>query len=321
MSDALEAAREALQVEAEAVLALRDRLGEEFTRAIELIVACAGRVVVTGMGKSGHVGQKIAGTLNSTGTPAQFLHPAEGVHGDLGMVTASDVLMVLSHSGDTEEILAILPAIRRIGVPIIAFTGRADSMLAQASAVVLDVQVAREACPLNLAPTASTTAMLALGDALAVALMQARRFTAEEFASRHPAGSLGRRLLLSVGDVMRTGDRVPTVAADTVLMDALFRITKALAGAAHVVDGKGVLIGIITDGDVRRAVVADEANLHRPTERVMTRSPKTITPDRLATEALRLAEMHQIADLPVVDQDGHPVGMINIKDLLLAGIV
>ena len=321
MSDTLQAAREALRVEADAILALRDRLGKEFASAIKLILSCRGRVVVTGIGKSGHVGQKIAGTLNSTGTPAQFLHPAEGVHGDLGMVTASDVLMVLSHSGDTEEILAILPAVKRIGVPIIAFTGRPDSTLSRASTVVLDVQVSREACPLNLAPTASTTVMLALGDALAVALMQARKFTAEDFASRHPAGSLGRRLLLSVGDLMRTGDRVPTVSPDTVLMDALFAITKALAGAAHVVDEQGMLIGIITDGDVRRAVVADEANLHRPTVNVMTRSPKTITPDLLATEALRLAEMHQIADLPVVDQDGRPVGMINIKDLLLAGIV
>ena len=322
-SAALEHAREVLEIEARAIAAARQRLGAEIQQASDLILNCRGRVVVTGIGKSGTVAQKIASTLSSTGTPALFLHPSEGVHGDLGMVTTDDVLIALSYSGESDEVGAILPAIKRMGVPIVAFTGRVESALAGAAEVVIDCGVEQEACPLGLAPTASTTVMLALGDALAIALMRARNFGAADFARRHPAGSLGRRLLLTAADVMRTGEEMVTARPPDLLKDVLFAITRPRAGCALMLDDDGRLIGIITDGDVRRALVSDENALRRPAGDFMTPHPKTIAPTQLASEALRLAVEgpFKILDLPVVGGDGKPVGVINIKDLLTAGLV
>lgn len=314
-------AREVLQVEAEAIRQLVGRIGSEFEKAVHLILSCRGHVVVTGMGKSGAIGRKIAATLSSTGTPSLFLHPAEGVHGDLGAITPNDVVLALSYSGETDELLAILPAIKRLGVPLIVMTGNPNSTLARAADVVLDVSVEREACPLNLAPTASTAAMLAMGDALALAAMKARRFTREDFARLHPAGALGRRLLLRVRDLMRTGERLAVVHFREPTKAAFAAITKARAGACVVVDDEGKLCGIVTDGDLRRALLRDVNLFNAPVTEVMTKSPKVIHPDALATEALRLMQNHQIDDLPVVDENGRPIGMLDVQDLLQAGIV
>ncbi|MGQ9880799.1 MAG: KpsF/GutQ family sugar-phosphate isomerase [Armatimonadota bacterium] len=319
----IEAAREVLRVEAQGILRLADRLDERFEQAVQRILSCKGRVVTTGMGKSGAIARKVAATFASTGTPAFFLHPAEGVHGDLGMVTGEDVVLALSTSGETEELLAILPALKRIGVGIIAMVGRTESTLAQASDVVLDVSVEREACPYNLAPTASTTAMLAMGDALAITVMQERRFTPEDFAVFHPAGTLGRRLLLRVHDVMRTGDNVAVVHQARPLRDVLFAITRANAGAACIVNDEGILTGIITDGDIRRHLLRDVANLDHPAEELMTRTPHVMRGNPLAVEALHLFESLpvKIGEMPVLDEDGKPVGMLMLKDLLRTGIV
>ncbi len=302
-------------------MAVAERLGSEFVRAVDLILACDGRVVTTGMGKSGAVARKIAGTLASTGTPALYLHPAEGVHGDLGMVTMGDVLLALSNSGDTEELNAILPAIARIDVPIIALSGRADSPLGRAATVVLDTGVEREACPFNLAPTCSTTTQIAMGDALAIAVMSRRQFTSEDYALLHPRGALGRRLLLTVGDVMRTGDAVATVTPDTLLKEVLFAITAAHAGAAIVTDHAGKLVGLITDGDLRRALLADEEALRKPCAKHLNCSPRTIGPEYLAAEILQVMQSAQIGEMPVLDSAGRILGMLNLKDLLHAGIV
>jgi len=322
-SKALARAAAALRTEGEAVLRLIERLDESFTDAVAMILDCRGRLVVTGMGKSGAIGRKLAGTFCSTGTPSLFLHPAEGIHGDLGMVTGQDVVLALSNSGESEEITKILPALTRIGATLIAMVGRRESTLAQYAQVVLDVSVDCEACPLDLAPTASTTAALALGDALALAVMEARRFTKEDYALFHPGGALGRRLLLRVADVMRTGSAVAVVGEDVRLLEVLFAITRAGAGAACVVDGTGALSGIITDGDVRRALLADPTSaLDRIAREVMNAGPKTISPDRLATEGLRMMEgpPKQIGEMPVLE-DGRPVGMLMLKDLVAAGIV
>lgn len=319
----LEVAREVLHIEAQSILRLVDRLDERFEQAVQMILSCKGRVVTTGMGKSGAIARKVSATFASTGTPAFFLHPAEGVHGDLGMVTADDVVLALSTSGETDELLAILPALKRIGVRLIAMVGRVESTLAQAADVVLDVSVEREACPYNLAPTASTTAMLAMGDALAITVMQERRFTPEDFAVFHPAGTLGRRLLLRVHDVMRTGDSVAIVHQGQPLRDVLFAITRANAGAACIVDDRGVLVGIITDGDIRRHLLRDVANLDRPAEALMTRTPHVVRGNPLAVEALHLFESlsQKIGEMPVLDEEGKPVGMLMLKDLLRTGIV
>ncbi len=314
-------AREVFRIEAEAISQLADRLGPHFEQAVHLLLTCRGRVVVTGMGKSGAIGRKIAATLSSTGTPALFLHPAEGVHGDLGAVTPNDLVIALSYSGETEELLSILPAIKRLGIPLIVLTGNPQSTLARAAEVVLDVSVAREACPLNLAPTASTAAMLAMGDALALAAMKARRFTPEDFARLHPGGSLGRRLLLRVKDVMRTGERLAIVHYRDLTKNAFAAITKARAGACVVVDDEGRLCGIVTDGDLRRALLRDVNLFHAPVTEVMTPNPKVIGPEALAAEALRLMQAHQIDDLPVVDDQGCPIGMVDVQDLLQVGIV
>ena len=322
---------EGRRVLAEAARAL-DRLAERLDpdawgAAIRLLLDTRGRVVVTGMGKSGKVAGKVAGTLASTGTPALFLHPAEGVHGDLGMLQAGDTLLAFSYSGETDEVTALLPAIGQLGVPLIAFTGNPASTLGRAAAVVLDVSVEREACYLNLAPTTSTTAMMALGDALAVALMGARNFTPEQYARLHPAGTLGRRLTLRVADVMRTGDAVAVVPESATVLDAMFAITRAHAGAAVVTDAAGRVAGLITDGDIRRHLLDDPHLLSRPAAEAMTPDPGVVTPDLLATEGLRrLDDFHPLpgqraGDAPVVDPDGRPIGMLMLKDLVKAGIV
>ncbi|MBI3946335.1 MAG: KpsF/GutQ family sugar-phosphate isomerase [Armatimonadetes bacterium] len=319
-----ELAAEVLETEARAVLQLRGRLGEGFVRAVRLVVGCAGRVVVTGMGKSGAIAHKISATLSSTGTPSLFLHAAEGVHGDLGMVTQGDVVIVLSYSGETGEIVSILPAFKRLGIPIIALCGNPGSTLVEQSDVFLDVSVEREACPLGLAPTTSTTAMLALGDALAVCAMRERHFTRDDYARFHPGGALGRRLLLRVADVMRTGDQVATVAGAATVLETLLAITRARAGCAVVVDAEGRLQGIITDGDVRRLLLNDPDWTRRSASEVMNRRPAAVGPDRLAAEALRIMESHRpgaIGDLPVLDDAGHLLGVVTLKDLLKAGIV
>jgi arabinose-5-phosphate isomerase len=309
-------------MEAEAVAALADRVGEPFVRACHLVLECRGRVVVTGMGKSGMIARKIAATLASTGTPALYLHPAEGVHGDLGMVAAGDVVMALSYSGESDEMIAILPVLKRLALGVIAITGNARSTLAQHSEAVLDVSVPREACPHNLAPTSSTTASLALGDALALAVMRARRFTPEEFALFHPAGTLGRRLLLRVSDVMRTGDGIARVSPAATVHDALFAITRALAGAALVLDAEDRFLGLLTDGDIRRLLLADEGVLRRPIGEVMKASARRIAPDHLVTEALHEMERDPpISEMPVLDEGGRLVGYLHLKDIIRAGIV
>ncbi len=318
----LDAAREVIAIEARAVAALESRIDEAFTRACRLILACEGRVVVTGMGKSGHVGDKIAATLASTGTPAFFVHPGEASHGDLGMITPKDVVLALSNSGETDELLTILPVIKRQQVPLIALTGRPSSRLAQAADAHLDVSVEKEACPLGLAPTASTTAALAMGDALAVALLEARGFTEEDFARSHPAGSLGRRLLLRVEDIMHGGDKLPRVAAGASLAEALEEMSRKGLGMTCVADEEGRLLGVFTDGDLRRLLdhgVIDIQGLRMA--EVMHARPTTITAGELAVEALQLMESRRINALPVTDTDGTLLGALNMHDLLRAGVV
>ena len=313
--------RRALAIEAEAVAALGGRLAGTFARACRLLLACRGRVVVSGMGKSGHVGAKIAATLASTGTPAFFLHPAEAGHGDIGMITRDDLLLAISNSGETEEILTLVPFIKRLGVPLIALTGNAQASLARAADVHLDVSVPAEACPLNLAPTASTTATLAMGDALAVALLKLRGFTEEDFARSHPGGALGRRLLLRVADLMHADERVPRVRPDTTVFDALLEMTRKGLGMTTVVDGDGVLQGIYTDGDLRRTLDR-RLDVHvTPIRSVMTVSCKTIGPEELAAEAVHRMEQYRITALAVVDSRNRVVGALNVHDLLRAGVM
>jgi arabinose-5-phosphate isomerase len=313
--------RRVLETEAQAVAALANRLDVEFAEACRLLLACQGRTVVTGMGKSGHVGGKIAATLASTGTPSFFLHPAEASHGDIGMITSGDVVIALSNSGETDELLAILPLIKRLGVPLIALTGNRDSTLGRYATVTLDVSVPVEACPLNLAPTASTTATLAMGDALAVAVLEARGFTEEDFARSHPAGSLGRRLLLHVEDVMRTGADLPAVGPDTLLSEGLLEMSRKGLGMTTVVDGGRRVIGIFTDGDLRRALDR-QVDVHAtPMKDVMTTGCKVARPRMLAAEAVRLMQEHRITALPVVDDAGVLAGALNVHDLLRAGVM
>lgn len=316
-------AKEVLEIESAAVAGLIGRLGTDFVRAVELIIGCKGRLVITGMGKSGSIGRKLAGTFASTGTPSLFLHPAEGVHGDLGVLTGEDVLLALSYSGESDELVNILPAVARIGAKVIAIVGNKESTLAKYSQAVLDVAVEREACVYNLAPTASTTAQLALGDALALSVMMVRKFTRDDFARIHPAGSLGRRLLLRVADVMRAGDAHAVVPQNMLLRDVLFSITKAHAGSACVVDEDGKLVGFVTDGDIRRSLLKDESALHQQVSAIMNRSPITIHPDKLAAEGLKMMDTpgKQIGEIPVLDESGKPVGVLMLKDLLQAGIL
>jgi arabinose-5-phosphate isomerase len=313
--------RRVLATEAEAVAALEHRLGEEFAAACRLLLACQGRVVVTGMGKSGHVAGKIAATLASTGTPAFFLHPGEAVHGDIGMIIARDVVLAISNSGETDELLTILPVIKRLDVPLVALTGRAGSTLSRYATVTLDVSVPAEACPLNLAPTASTTATLAMGDALAVAVLEARGFTEEDFARSHPGGALGRRLLLHVDEVMRSGAELPAVGPDTPLSAGLLEMSRKGLGMTTVVDEQRRVLGVFTDGDLRRALDG-QIDVHATRMgAVMTPGPKVARPRMLAAEAVHLMETHRITALPVVDEAGVLVGALNVHDLLRAGVM
>ena len=317
-----------LDEEAAAISELRQRLdGADIERAVKLLLGCTGRVVVTGMGKSGAIGRKFASTLSSTGTPSMFLHPADGVHGDLGMIAHDDVVVAFSYSGETEELLAIIPAINRLNVPIIAFTGGAGSSLSRAARVTLDVHVEKEACILSLAPTTSTTVMLALSDAVAVAAMSARSFTSHDFAELHPAGALGRRLLLRVEDVMRSGDAAAVVTEEASLRDALFSITSAHAGAAVVVDSGGKAVGLITDGDMRRHLLRDLTLMDKPVTETMNRNFGKVPAGIPAYATLKLLESFhpdpgtRVGEAPVVDADGRPIGMLMLKDLVKAGIV
>ncbi|EON93735.1 D-arabinose 5-phosphate isomerase [Marinobacter lipolyticus SM19] len=316
-----DSALRAIEIEKDAIAALSDRIDDHFVRACEVIMACKGRVVVTGMGKSGHIGNKIAATLASTGTPSFFVHPGEASHGDLGMITGQDVVIALSNSGNTSEVVTILPLIRRMGAPLISMTGNSDSTLAKEAVANLDVSVALEACPLGLAPTSSTTATLVMGDALAVALLEARGFSAEDFAFSHPGGSLGRRLLLRVSDIMHTGDRIPRVTGDTPLSGALLEISRTGLGMTTVVDAEGNMTGVFTDGDLRRTLDKSIDVHTTPIHQVMTQNGKTIQADHLAAEALNIMEEMKINALPVTDEDGRLVGAINMHDLLRAGVI
>ena len=315
---------ETLKLEADAVARLTDRVDDDFEAAAEAILACKGRVVVTGMGKSGHVGRKIAATLASTGTPAFFMHPAEAFHGDLGMVTADDIVIAISNSGESNEVVNILSIIHRIGARIIAMCGRRQSQLGRSADFYIDIGVEREACPLGLAPTASTTATLAMGDALAMALMAARDFKKEDYALFHPGGALGRRLLLKVQDVMHTGEENPVVTYNTTAKDALFVMTDKGLGAVSVVDADGKFIGLVTDGIIRRALAKDYTFLDKDVESIMFATPLTITPDKMAAAALSVMEKHQprpVTVLPVIDDAGVPVGIVHLTDLLRQGVV
>jgi arabinose-5-phosphate isomerase len=313
--------RRTLEIERDAVAALIGRVDEPFERACRLMLACKGRVVVTGMGKSGHIGGKIAATLASTGTPSFFVHPGEASHGDLGMITREDMVLAISNSGETPELLTILPLIKRMGAPLVAMTGKPASTLAQVADAHLDVSVSQEACPHNLAPTASTTATLAMGDALAVALLDARGFTPEDFALSHPGGALGRRLLLKISDVMRSGEQIPRVAPGTPLTAALLEMTHKGLGMTAVVDADGGIVGIYTDGDLRRTLERGIDVRVARIDEVMTRGGRTVAADHLAAEAVRLMEQYKIAVLMVTDNAGRLVGAIHMQDLLRAGVV
>ncbi len=314
--------RQVLEIEAKAILALIDRLDQRFERAVALLDRCQGRVVVTGMGKSGIIGRKIAATLASIGVPSVFLHPAEGIHGDLGMVSRGDLVIALSNSGETEELLKILPAIKRLGVPMISLTGNVESMLARNSDVVLDVSVKEEACPLDLAPTASTTATLALGDALAMALLEHRGIKPEDFARYHPGGALGKRLLLTVEEVMHGDKTIPRVSPTAPLRDVIVEISSKKLGVTTIVDDSNRLRGVITDGDLRRLLEkGGDDLLSRPADAVMSKHPKTIQRTALAAEAVGLMERHAITVLIVTDAEQRVEGVVHLHDLLKAGVV
>lgn len=314
-------AKRTISLEQDAISSLLTRIDSSFVKACDLILACTGRVVVVGMGKSGHIGRKIAATLASTGTPAFFVHPAEASHGDMGMITANDVVLALSNSGTTNEIITLLPLIKRQGMTLISMTGNPDSTLATAAQVNLDTQVAQEACPLNLAPTSSTTVTLVLGDALAIALLEARGFTPEEFAFSHPGGALGRRLLLKVEHVMHSGDELPAVSQTASLREALLEMTQKGLGMTLILTKNQTLAGIFTDGDLRRALDKgiDVRDAH--IAELMTHGGKTARPEMLAAEALKIMEDHKINSLPVVNQDNQAIGAINMHDLLRAGVI
>ena len=318
---ALVLAREVLDIEAAAVQALTQRLDDTFLHALNLILACTGRVMVSGMGKSGHIARKIAATFSSTGTPAYFVHPAEASHGDLGMIAAADVFIALSYSGESEELLTIMPEIKRQGARLISLTGNPQSSLARLADAHLDISVAQEACPLGLAPTASTTATLALGDALAVALLDAKGFGADDFARSHPGGNLGRRLLTRVRDIMHTGADIPAVAHDASLSDAVLEISRKRLGMTAIVDTAQHVLGIYTDGDLRRTLEKRLDFSTTPVNSVMSRDPCTITADALAAEVVQLMDRHNINQMLVVDEDNHLVGALNMHDLLRAKVI
>jgi arabinose-5-phosphate isomerase len=321
----IDRAKKVLRIEADAIAALVDRIDGRFEQAVKMILSCKGRVVVTGMGKSGLIAKKIAATLASTGTPALFLHPAEGIHGDLGMVMRGDTVIALSNSGETDELSRMLPSLKRLGIGIIALTGNPESTLAKNSDVVIDVGVKEEACPLGLTPTASTTATLAMGDALAVVLLDQRGFKEEDFACFHPGGALGRKLLLRVRDLMHSGDAVPVVSEGTLIKDAIYEISSKKMGITAVVNASGKLVGIISDGDLRRWMEKTEKSgenlLAKAAKDIMTKNPKVANKDSLAAEAVAIMENNSITSLIISDANGAPEGVIHLHDLLKAGVV
>ncbi len=319
-TDFAAAGRRAVRTEREAIAALEKRIGPAFVAACEMLLACSGRIAVLGMGKSGHIARKISATLASTGSPSLFVHPAEASHGDMGMITSDDTVLALSNSGRTPEILALIPALKRLRVGLIAMTGSEDSPLAQSADIHLNTGVSAEACPLDLAPTASTTAALVMGDALAIALLEARGFSEEDFARFHPGGTLGRRLLLRVADLMHRGERIPRVTLDTLLAETLVEMSSKGLGMTTVVDSEGIMQGVFTDGDLRRALDRG-VDLHSTAaEAVMTRGGRTVAANLLAAEALNLMEQHRIAALVCVDQAGRPEGIVHMQELLQAGV-
>jgi len=320
LKDSLEDAEEVLKIEAEAVLGLKKSIDDKFKKAVKLILGSEGRIVFTGMGKSGLIAQKLAATFSSTGTPAFFVHAGEAMHGDIGMVTFDDVVIAISHSGETEEVVGLLPAIRRIGSKMISLTGDKNSTLAEYSDVCLNTDIEEEACPHGLAPTASTTATLALGDALAIALSNLKGFTPEDFALFHPGGSLGRKLLTKVKDVLEIRNENPVVKVNTPVKEALFTMTESKMGSTSVVDEKGKLVGIITDGDIRRLLEKSMDFIDKPVEEYMTKDPTSISTDKLAAKALNIMEEREINDLPAV-KNGKPIGMLNFQDLLRANVI
>jgi arabinose-5-phosphate isomerase len=322
MNNILGLARNVLKIEAEAILDLVDRMDENFCNAVEMLLECQGRVVISGMGKSGLVCQKIAATMSSTGTPTIFLHPAEGIHGDLGMLTRGDVVIAVSNSGETEEIIRILPVVKRLGLPLITMSGNPSSTLAKYGDIFLDISVKEEACPLGLAPTASTTALLAIGDALAVAMLDKRGFKAEDFALFHPGGALGKRLLLRVKDLMHTDSDIPMVTSSLLLKEALFEITEKKLGITGVSDNHGRLVGVFTDGDLRRVMEQGLDALNRPIGELMSRNPKRILSSDLVAKALQMMEEYSITSLFVFDSEetSVPVGIVHLHDLLKAGV-
>ncbi len=316
-----EVGREVIKIEAEMISRLTDRIGEDFARACQYLLDCTGRVVVIGVGKSGHISKKIAATLASTGCPAFFIHPSEAKHGDIGMITKHDVIIAISYSGESEEMVALLPYIKRMSIPLIALTGKAHSALAKAASVHLDVSVEKEACPLGLAPTSSTTAALVMGDALAMAILDKRGFTEDDFAMSHPGGTLGRRLLLRVNEIMHQSLSIPVVRSGASLKEALVEMTHKKLGMTTVIDAEGKLIGIFTDGDVRRTL-DNNTDIHQTNiETVMSKSPKTISSDMLAAEALNIMETYKITSLVVTNEHHQPHGILHIHDILRAGVI
>lgn len=314
-------AQTVIETEATTISALTSRINADFAHACQYLLECKGKIIVMGMGKSGHIGKKIAATFASTGSPAFFIHPGEAKHGDFGMITQNDVLLIISNSGETDEILAILPFIKRLGIPLISLTGKTHSTLAKTANINIDVSVEKEACPLGLAPTSSTTAALVMGDALAISLLEHRGFTAEDFALSHPGGSLGRRLLLRVDEIMHTGNAIPRVDLDAFLKTALFEITQKKLGMTTVINNQNELAGIFTDGDLRRAFDSD-ADIHKTMiNNIMTKNPKVIRPGTLAAEALKIMETHKITALIVTNEQNTPVGVIHLHDILRAGLI
>ena len=317
----IEEAKKVLKIEAKTIKNLISTIDRNFEKAVEMVASCKGRIVVMGMGKSGLIGKKIAATLASTGTPAFFLHPAEGILGDVGMMTEGDLVLALSHSGETEEIEKLLPVIRKMNLKLIAITGRPKSKLAKESDLVISVKVEEEACPYNLVPTASTTAMLAMGDALAISLLKRKKFKKEDFARLHPGGTIGKRLLLKVRDIMRKGKDNPVIHQEKTVKEALLVMTKTRLGATSVVDSSGKLVGFFTDGDLRRRLQKEEKILNKKIHTVMTKNPKTITHDRLAIEAAKMMQEKKFDNIPVVDGKGYPIGIVDERDLLSEGIL
>ncbi|MBQ7450203.1 KpsF/GutQ family sugar-phosphate isomerase [bacterium] len=318
--ECIETAKEVLEIEAKSIIDLKNRLGKELEDAVELLYNCKGRVIVTGMGKSGHIGRKIAATLSSTGTPAYFLHPAESTHGDSGILTREDVVIAISNSGETLELMNLLPLIKRFSVPLISITGKLDSTLAKTGDVVLNIAVEKEACPLGKAPTASTTVTLALGDALAICLLKKRGFSEEDFLLYHPSGALGKKKLIKVSDLMISGERLPIISQEESFLEVVEYISEKRLGCAVLTDENGIMQGVLTDGDIRRILLAHHHVENLVAKNVMTKNPKTVSAESIATKALAIMEKYSITSLAVVDNDNRPVGLIHVHDLLKEGV-